>query len=210
MVRVATDDIAPLRVRPRGFEKYCGDAPLDIGLYRVDSESKGLADAFVIVDGPSEEFKADVPQVLDQASCVFKPPVLVIAPGELLLRNSDTIVHTSKIEAKINPSQDVLLAAGHSVAARLNFEEMIRVKCALHPWMHSVVIVTRRRTHALTDGAGRFLIQRVPAGRRRLRIWHVLGEEEVAMQIDVPADGTADAGVITWKPRAGFRAEFGR
>lgn len=207
-VRVEGDDLAPVTGAIRGFEKYCGPGPLDLGIYKVDPLTRGLADAFVSVDGASDDFRADGPFVLDQAACLFKPVVLVMPPGTVVVKNSDTMPHNATLEGKHNAKVDESFAPGGAISARLAFEDAVRVRCLIHPWMQAAIIVTRRAAHALTDREGRFRLERVEAGKRRVRVWHLMGEER-SIEVEVPAGGTVEV-EIPWSPRVGFRAAFGR
>jgi Ser-tRNA(Ala) deacylase AlaX len=74
--------------------------------------------------------------------------------------------------------------------------------------MMAGLVVTRRSAHAVTDAKGRFRIEGVESGRRRIKVWHVLGDE-VSVEAEVPAGGVVQV-EIPWKPRTGFRASFGR
>jgi plastocyanin len=207
-VKVEGDDLAPVTGAVRGFEKYCGQGPLDLGIYNVDASTRGLGDAYVSVDGGSDDFRREGPFVLDQAGCVFKPAVLVMPPGTLLVKNSDTMPHNVTTEGKLNPLVKESFFPAGAISARFPFEEVVRVRCSIHPWMQAALIITNRAAHALTDRQGRFRLERVEAGRRRVRAWHLLGEE-VSVEVDVPADGVVEV-EIPWKPRPGFRAPFGR
>jgi hypothetical protein len=184
------------------FASSCHSATLDLKLFRV-STSRGLADVFVELEDGPDDFRATGPQILDQRSCVFSPPVLVVAPGEVLVRNSDSMAHNTSLDARINSAANLNLPPGQAQAIRLPFAEKILVRCSIHPWMSSALIVTRNPMHALTDLWGRFRLENVPAGKRRLRVWHQFGEE-MTVEVNVPADGTLDL-PIEWKPRAGFR-----
>ena len=207
-VRVDSDDIRPLTGTVRGFEKYCGEGPLDLGLYKVDAATRGLAGAFVEADGRCAEFRSEEILVLDQKACLFTPALVVAPPGRIVFRNSDAMAHNVTIEGKLNPVVKEGFPGGQAISASFPFDEKLAVRCSIHPWMAAGLVVTRRAAHAVTDARGRFRIEGVEAGRRRISVWHVLGEE-VSADVDVPAGGTAEV-ELAWKPRAGFRAPFGR
>jgi len=206
-VRVDSDDIAPLTGAVRGFEKYCGQGPLDMGVYKVDPASKGLADAFVEADGRCGEFKREGAPVLDQKACLFTPALLVVPAGQVVFRNSDTMAHNVKIRGALNPTVDEGFPGGEAVSGNFPFDEKLTVRCSIHPWMMAGLVVTRRVAHAVTDAKGRFRIENVEAGRRLVKVWHLFAEAMI--EVDVPVGGTAQVEIV-WKPRPNFRAGFGR
>lgn len=208
-VRVAADDVKPLLAVARGYEKWCGTEPLDLGAYRVDPATRGLAGAFVWVEGPAAEFRLDATPVLDQRKCVYVPPLVVMPPGDLVIRNSDDMPHNTTLDGAANAGVSVNLPAGRSETVRLMFDERLRARCSIHPWMIASVVVTRTRAHAVTDEAGRFRIEGAPAGRRKLHVWHAMGPE-VVVDVDVASDGVVEPPAIEWTPRSNFRAPFGR
>lgn len=207
-VRVDSEDIAPLAVFTGGFEKYCGKGALDVGLYKVDPVGKGLSGAFVEADGRSAEFKAESIPVLDQKACLFSPVLRVAPPGPILFKNSDAMAHNVTIQGMLNPIVKEGFGGGEAISRTFPFEEKLTVRCSVHPWMMAGLVVTGREVHAVSDAGGKFRIERVEAGRRKVRLWHLLGEE-MTVDADVPADGVAYV-KFDWKPRPGFRAGFGK
>jgi plastocyanin len=208
VVRVDSDDIAPLTGSVLGYEKFCGPGPVDTGLYKVDAATKGLAGAFVEADGRCAEFRPEGVPVMDQKACLFTPVLLVGAPGQVIFKNSDGMAHNVTIQGLLNPRVAEGFPGGEAISKSFPFEEKVAVRCTIHPWMLAGLVVTRRAAHAITGAQGRFRIEGVEAGRRKIKVWHLLGEE-TAVEVVVPANGTIQV-EIKWKPRAGFRASFGR
>jgi plastocyanin len=208
VVRLEGDDLAPLIGSVKMYEKYCGAGPFDTGLYKVDPATKGLAAAYVEADGRCGEYKLDKVPFLDQKACVFDPPMLVIPPGPIVFQNNDSMAHNVTIRGSLNPPVMEGFGGGSAISRTLPFEERIVVRCSIHPWMLSGLVVTRRAAYALTDSKGRFRIEGVEAGKRTLTVWHLLGDD-VKVAVDVPADGTAKVEIV-WKPKEGFRAKFGK
>lgn len=208
VVRVDSDDIAPLTGSVLGYEKFCGPGPVDTGLYKVDAATKGLAGAFVEADGRCAEFRPEGIPVMDQRACLFTPALLVAAPGTVIFKNSDGMAHNVTIQGLLNPVVKEGFPGGEAISKPFPFEEKMAVRCTIHPWMLAGLVVTRRAAHAVTGPQGRFRIEGVEAGRRKIKVWHLLGEE-TAVEVDVPANGTIQV-EIKWKPRKGFRASFVR
>jgi plastocyanin len=207
VVRVKGGDVAPVTKKIAGQEDHCGAGPLDLGVWRVDAASRGLADAHVVVEGATGAWVAASIQTLDNGTCVFRPAVLLMAPGDLKIANSDTIPHSAVFNTTLNPGENFLLPAGASRVTTLRIAERIEVTCSVHPWMHAVVIVKRTPFEALTTGEGAFELRGVPAGKHRLKVWHRCVGEVDAGEVDVPANGTATLGVEI-EPVAGFRQKF--
>ncbi len=208
IVRVDSADIAPLTGSVLGFEKYCGKGPLNTGLYKVDAATKGLADAFVEADGRCAPFKPAGVPTLDQKACLFTPTLLVARPGPVIFKNSDGMSHNITIRGQLNSHVTDGFPGGEAISRTFAFEEKMPVRCSIHPWMLAGLVVTRRAAHAVTDSFGSFRIENVEAGKRTIKVWHLLGEE-VSVQTDVPEGGTAQV-EIRWKPRPAFRTGFNR
>lgn len=205
-VRVKGDDFAPVLKKIAGQEQHCGAEPVDLGVWRVDAATRGLRDAHVAVAGVKGTFAAGPVPVLDNGKCVFSPPVVLMPPGDLKIANSDTLPHSANFAAVMNPAENVMLPEGKSRLTTLRIAERIEVTCSVHPWMHAVVIVMASPFESLTDEAGRFEIRGVPAGNRKLKIWHrCTGETEI--EVDVKADGKAEV-EVELAPTSGFRGRF--
>jgi hypothetical protein len=204
VVRVKGEEVAPVLRRATGSEHHCGEAPLDIGAWRVDPATRALRDGFVRVEGPSGEWPARPVPVLDNAKCLFQPPVILMAPGDLKITNSDTVAHSADVKSKINPPENHLLAPGSHKLVSLRIPETVAVGCSVHPWMHAVVIVTRNPFTALTDGEGCFEIRGVPAGRHRVVFWHRCVGEVGVGEVEVKAGEVARL-ELEVAPRPGFR-----
>src|SRR5258706_13118147 len=95
VVRVKGGDIAPIRKIGVGAEAHCGSDPLDLGVWRVEPESRGLQDAYLYVEGPAGDFPPAPMAALDNRRCLFQPPVILMAPGHLKLVNSGTPPHNT-------------------------------------------------------------------------------------------------------------------
>lgn len=205
VVRVRGAEIAPVTAVPVGAEHHCGGGPLDLGTWRVDPVTRGLADAYLFVEGWTAPVAPGPMAAIDNRRCVFVPPVVLMAPGDLKLTNSDTLAHSADLRSKLNPAENVLLAAGSSRILSLRIPEIVPVGCSVHPWMAATVIVARSPSDALSGQDGRFEMKGVPAGRRRLRLWHRCTGEVDAGEVTVEAGGRVEV-VVEVEPRPGFRS----
>jgi hypothetical protein len=112
--------------------------------------------------------------ILDNKNCAFAPHVQVATLGsELLLKNSDPILHT--VHARIGNETlfNVGLPRWRQVTKRLDRSGVMRINCdVLHTWMSAAVVVTDTPFFAVTDDAGRFKIEGLPAGEYEMEVWH--------------------------------------
>jgi plastocyanin len=125
--------------------------------------------------------------VLDNKACAFVPRVQTLTVGQTLeLRNSDPILHDAHA---LLPSFDTLFNLGlpewRQVRHTMQETGRIVVDCnVLHTWMRAYLIVTEHPYTAVTDAAGRFSLDQVPAGEYTLQLWHErLGEMVQAVSV---------------------------
>jgi hypothetical protein len=130
------------------------------------------------------------PAVLDNKHCAFTPHIQVATLGsELVLKNSDPILHTVHARLGRETLFNVGLPRWRQVSKQLDRVGVIRIDCdVLHTWMSAAILVTDTPYFAVTDGAGRFDIDGVPAGAYDLEVWHErLGIQRIRLGV---AEGT--------------------
>ena len=112
--------------------------------------------------------------VLDNQHCAFTPHVQVAPRGsELLLKNSDPILHTVHARLGSETLFNVGLPKWRQVSKRLDRTGVIKIDCdVLHTWMSAAIIVTDSPYSAVTDDKGGFYFDDIPAGNYQLEIWH--------------------------------------
>jgi len=87
--------------------------------------------------------------------------------------NSDPTLHNVHAVSKINPPFNVGMAVkGQKVSRFFGKPEMVKMKCDVHSWMASYIGVFDNPFHAVTDDAGRFTVQGLPAGTYDVEAWH--------------------------------------
>ncbi|RKG96144.1 hypothetical protein D7X74_41605, partial [Corallococcus sp. CA047B] len=154
----------------------CGDQAQDRSL--VVGGEGALAHAVVsLQDGaalPAPEAPAPAP-VLDQKQCSYEPPALAARAGtELVLRNSDPLVHNVRAQAGTNRSvfNVAMPLEGMTLRRPLPAEPgTVQVRCDVHPWMRAVVRTFDHPYFTTTAPDGRFRL-RVPEGPHTLVFWH--------------------------------------
>ena len=135
--------------------------------------------------------------VLDNKRCAFAPHVQV-APvrSELLLKNSDPILHTVHARLGAETLFNVGLPKWREVTKRLDRAGVVRINCdVLHTWMSAAIIVTDTPYVAVTDENGTFAIDQMPVGQYRGEIWHEkLGTK--TMQLSVTANSLVSLDIV--------------
>jgi len=127
-----------------------------------------------------------MPLVLDNKQCAFAPHLQVGAVGsELLLKNSDPILHTVHARMGNETLFNVGLPTWRQVTKRLNRIGVVRIDCdVLHTWMSAVIVVTDTPYFAVSDQNGNFVMEQLPAGQYRAEIWHEkLGAKTIGVAV---------------------------
>jgi hypothetical protein len=112
--------------------------------------------------------------VLDNKQCAFAPHVQIgVLGSELLLKNSDPILHTVHARQNRKTLFNVGLPKWRQVTKRLERPGVVRIDCdVLHTWMSAAIVVTDTPYFALTDVAGAFKIDGLPVGEYEMEVWH--------------------------------------
>jgi hypothetical protein len=124
--------------------------------------------------------------VLDNKQCAFAPHVQVATVGsELLLKNSDPILHTVHARLGKETLFNIGLPTWRQVTKRLDRVGLIRIDCdVLHTWMSAVIIVTETPYFAVTDEQGKFVVDNLSAGTYQVEISHEkLGMKSMRMSV---------------------------
>ena len=111
---------------------------------------------------------------LDNQNCLFVPHVKVVPLGsEILLLNSDPILHDVHARIGSDTLFNVGLPAWRQVKKRLNRTGIVVIQCdVLHTWMSAYIVVTSSPHFGVTDQRGKFVIEGVPAGTYEIEVWH--------------------------------------
>ena len=167
------------------------------------SPEGGVRGVVAWIETPAAEPKKRT-VLLDQKGCQFEPHVAVVTVGEeILIRNSDPVLHNVRIFSDGKPALWMhrwQRIGGADISWRFDQPGRYVVRCGVHPWMYAwVVVLPPDASGAVTDVEGRFTLSGVPAGKRRLRVWHeTLGESERWAETGRGEEGREDL-VIQWK-----------
>jgi plastocyanin len=111
---------------------------------------------------------------LDNKHCAFAPHVQAATVGsELLLKNSDPILHTVHARLGKETLFNVGLPKWRQVTKRLDRPGVIRIDCdVLHTWMSAAIVVADTPFFAISDASGNFVIDSLVVGPYDMEIWH--------------------------------------
>ena len=153
------------------------------------------------------------PIELDQVGCKYIPHVTGIMQGqELLIKNSDKTLHNIHSMSKENNAFNFAMPAKSdpSVKKFNKQEDPFYIKCDVHPWMRSWVVVVDHPFWAVTDADGNYEIDLngLEAGEYELCFWHEKWDKSMKntgycgddyKQTISIADKSVDAGTKTFK-----------
>jgi plastocyanin len=137
---------------------------------------------------------------LKQNGCMYVPRVFgIVAGADLELVNDDRTMHNIHGFTKNTVGDDdTVLNAGQAMGAPPIVKKapaepgIVRIKCDVHPWMVSWMVVTDHPFFDATNDEGRFTIKKVPVGSYDLEAIHPLHGTKTA-KVKVTADATATA-----------------
>lgn len=116
----------------------------------------------------------ETPAILDQNGCIYTPHVQGIMKGqELLIKNSDATLHNIHSMAKDNSQFNFAMpkVVKEKETSFGEVEEPFYIKCDVHPWMKSWVLVQDHPYFAVTDEKGNFKIENIPPGTYEVVAW---------------------------------------
>jgi plastocyanin len=191
----AAPEIKPL---PIEAEKAKGCVPEGAAMDTTNqsllvSKDGGIANVVIEVTVAGQTAKVpEKPVHMDQSKCRFEPHVVVIPAGTTVeYLNSDAVSHNVHTYPMVATGMNKTIAAGGKETQKYDKKDKVEVKCDIHPWMNSHMIVTDAPFYAVSDAEGKFAIAGLPAGTHKVDYWHeTLGKGKA--EITVKDDGTTD------------------
>jgi hypothetical protein len=162
-------------------QNTCGDRTALSRL--VLGKENGVQNAFVYLDGiqSDENFRPRESLLVDQKNCQYAPHNLVVPVGSKIdITNSDPILHNVHGQQVTSDGTKTLFNIAQPVKGQRTTVEsplttpgMVFLTCeAGHPWMSGYVFVANHPYVSVTGNDGQFVIEGVPAGTYRIKMWH--------------------------------------
>jgi plastocyanin len=161
-------------------QNVCGER---VPLSRLTlGNEKGVQYAFVYLDPvPSTEKPRPRESLLvDQKNCQYAPHSLVVPAGSKIeITNSDPILHNVHGHQVTDQGKETLFNIAQPVRGQRTTVEtsltpgIVFLTCeAGHPWMSGYVFVANHPYVTVTRDDGEFVIEGVPPGTYRIKMWH--------------------------------------
>lgn len=136
-----------------------------------------LANVLVYVKDGLGNRAFDVPKepvTIDQKGCMYLPRVVNLQTNQTLhVTNSDPVTHNIHPAPSINRGWNKSQPAGAvPLDEKFAREEVIPVKCDVHPWMRSYIAVFKHPYHSVTGATGAFELKNLPPGEYTIEAWH--------------------------------------
>lgn len=165
--------LAPVPVKKN--QDVCGPQKPSEAL--VLGANKGVQHTVVYLEGITKGKKADLTDLaLDNARCVFVPHVVaVMVEPQAVIRNSDPILHNTHGFQDKTTVFNLALPIQHqtiNIKGRLKKPGVVRILCDAHTHMWAWIVVRDNPYYAVTNEAGRFMIDNIPSGKYKVVAWH--------------------------------------
>jgi plastocyanin len=168
----------------------------------VSAEAKPVADAVVVAVPEAGVRPADKPpqDVVDQIDKEFVPYVTAIQVGsQVAFPNRDHIHHHVYSFSPPKPFELPLYVGTPAKPVLFDKPGVVKLGCNIHDWMIGYIYVAETPYFAKTGPDGRALLEGLPSGRYRVRVWHprMGGSEEATVKsIELKQDEVAN---LSWK-----------
>jgi hypothetical protein len=176
--------VVPKRFTVTSDTAVCGTTK---DVYPVRIEEGGIADAVVWIDDITSGKAFNFPSpMIDQKKCAFVPHVLVMKGGELKLGNTDLCMHNIHVISYANREVNKAIPPGAAAQEiTLARSDRVTVRCDVHKWMSSYVVVAKNPYYVVSGAGGQFRLEGVPAGHYHLKVWQEsLGELDQEINVE--------------------------
>ncbi len=177
----------PRKVVPTKDREVCGSGMREVEQIAVGSD-KGVHEAIVYLKrverGKAWPARPGPPEI-DNVKCEFRPHVQVMPPGDVVVVNSDPVLHNTKAFFGRIPIFNLALPnQGQRITRAVKRTGIMRIECDAHGWMLGWALVADSPYHAITPAEGTFALADVPPGAYTLVAWHAFtGETEVPVTV---------------------------
>ena len=164
-----------------------------------------LANVIVYLKGVKYDGKAPSNEVIiDQKGCVYSPHVLGVQAGQpVKILNSDATMHNihglPKVNKEFNFGMPKSLKEKSIVFDKS--EDVFVIKCDVHPWMKSWVLVSDHPYFSVTDESGNFSIEGIPSGTYEVVCWQEkFGKRTLTEKVTI-GDGDTTKDFVFSRPK---------
>jgi hypothetical protein len=162
------------KVVPTKDREVCGSGVREVDQILLGAD-KGVQDAIVYLKavgkGKAWPKLAKTPEI-DNVKCDFRPHVMAMPAGDIVVVNSDPVLHNTKSFMERVPIFNLALPnQGQRITRPVKKTGIMRVECDAHGWMLGWVYVADNPYYALTAKDGSFTIADIPPGSYTLVAW---------------------------------------
>ncbi len=162
------------KIVPTKDREVCGSGVREVDQILIGGD-KGVQDAVVylkqVEKGKAWPKLAKTPEI-DNVKCDFNPHVMVMPAGDLVVVNTDPVLHNTKSFIDKVPIFNLALPnQGQRITRPIKKTGIMRVECDAHGWMLGWVYVADNPYYAITAKDGAFTIADVPPGSYTLVAW---------------------------------------
>jgi Carboxypeptidase regulatory-like domain len=162
------------KVVPTKDREVCGSGVREVDQIMIGGD-KSVAEAVVYLKAVEKGKawpKLAKPPEIDNVKCDFNPHVMVMPAGDLVVVNTDPVLHNTKSFIDKIPIFNVALPnQGQRITRPIKKTGIMRVECDAHGWMLGWVYVADNPYYAITAKDGAFTIADVPPGSYTLVAW---------------------------------------
>jgi plastocyanin len=145
-------------------------------------KERGVRYAFVYLDDvkTADSFRPRESLLVDQKDCQYAPHALIVPTGgKIEITNSDSILHNVHAHQITDQGSQTIFniaqpVKGQKTAVDTSLKPgIVYLTCeAGHPWMNGYVFVANHPYVTVTGADGEFVIEGVPPGKYRIKMWH--------------------------------------
>jgi len=163
----------------------------------ITGAGNGLGNVLIYISSGDTDNVAPSPTAptLDQRGCRYTTHVLAMRVGEeIKISNSDPFSHNIHPLAKVNREWNKMQPPGTPpFTYAYDREEIIPIKCNIHPWMSGYFAVLKTSHFMVTGEDGRFSLPNLPPGHYVITAWHeVYGTQTKEITITGPENQSLD------------------
>jgi hypothetical protein len=175
------------KVVPTKDREVCGSGVREVDQILVGGD-KSVQEAVVYLKAVEKGKawpKLPKPPEIDNVKCDFQPHVMAMPVGDIVVVNTDPVLHNTKSFIDRVPIFNLALPnQGQRITRPIKKSGIMRVECDAHGWMLGWVYVAENPYYAITPKDGTFSIADIPPGNYTLVAWQEFtGPTEVPVTV---------------------------